>query len=184
MMKPFKKHALFIALIILLICWTVFLLFIDPAEIVSFIGLENTYLAAFLIAAFGGLSTITGTSFFIAIATFAAGGASPFLLGIFGGLGIFISDTIFFMVARRGVEEFSGSSGRISQFILKHIEKLPPSALYLFIYLYLGFSPLPNDILMIALAFTGMSYKRLALVLLAGDITIATMIAIFGKTVF
>jgi len=183
MLKMLKKHALFVALVIFLISWTLFLLFIGPAEIVSFIGLENTYLAAFLIATLGGLSTLTGTSFFVAIATFAAGGASPLLLGLTGGLGIFISDSIFFLIARRGVKEFSEPSGRISRFILKYMHKLPPWAVNIFIYLYLGLSPFPSDILMIVLAFTGMSYKRLAPLLLAAGLTIATVIALFGQTI-
>ncbi len=183
MLKQFKKHPLFIVLIIFFIGWTVFLLSIDPREIVSFIGLQNTYIAVFLIATFGGLSTLTGTSFFVAIATFSAGGSSPILLGLCGGLGIFISDSIFFMIARHGVQEFSESSEKISRFILKQMQKLHPWAVNIFTYLYLGLSPLPSDILMVVLAFTDMSYRRLAPLLLAGGITIATVIALLGRII-
>ena len=184
MSPKFKKRALFIFLVTLLIGWTIFLLFMDPREIVAFIGLENTYLAAFLIATLGGLSTLTGTSFFVAIATFSAGGSSPLLLGLFGGLGIFLSDSIFFLIAHHGVQQFSEPSGKISSFILKYMNKLPNWAVNILIYIYLGFSPLPSDILMVALAFTGMSYKRLAPFLLAGGITAALLIALLGRAIF
>ena len=46
------------------------------------------------------------------------------------------------------------------------------------------FTPLPNDLLMVALAFVGMPFKRLAPVLMAGSITVVFLVAYFGEIIF
>lgn len=153
-------------------------------EIVNYIGVENTYLVSFLLAVFGGLSTVTGVSFFVSVATFASGGANPFLLGLFGGLGIFISDSIFFLVARYGVRILERKAKPISLWLISKMEKVSLNTILVGVYLYIGLTPLPNDLLMIALALMGMPFKRLAPVLMAGGITIVFLTAYFGEIIY
>jgi hypothetical protein len=144
-----KKYWVLALIILILSGWMIFLYFVGPEEVVEYIGVENTYLAAFLLAVFGGISAVTGFSFFAAVATFSAGGANIFLLGIFGGLGVFISDTIFYIIARRAVKVLEEKQNRFLIWLTKKIRQLPLWLALVFVYLYLGFTPLPNDILMI-----------------------------------
>jgi hypothetical protein len=176
-----KKYGIFALLILFLIAWMVLLAFIEPEEIVGRIGVENTYIIVFLAAVFGGLSTLTGTSFFLLIATFADGGSNPLLLGLSGGAGIFISDSLFFLIARHGAEILRTKAKRFSETLVRFMRRAPPWGVYGGVYVYLGFTPLPNDLLMIALALFGMSYRKLIPVLLAGSITIATLTAFGGQ---
>ena len=153
-------------------------------EIVDYIGVENAYLISFLLAVFGGLSAVTGLSFFASVATFSSGGADPFLLALFGGLGVFLSDSIFFLAARYGVEILKKKAKPLSLWLVSKMEKFSLNMILIGVYVYIGFTPLPNDILMIALAFIGTPFKRLAPVLMAGSITIVFLTAYFGEIIF
>ena len=160
------------------------LAFITPEEIVDYVGVKNTYLVSFLLAVFGGLSAVTGLSFFASVITFSGGGANTLLLAVFGGLGIFISDSIFFFVARYGVEILKKKARPISLWLVSRMEKFSLTAILIGVYIYVGFTPLPNDLLMVALAFVGMPFKRLAPVLMAGSITVVFLVAYFGEIIF
>lgn len=171
----FLGLAIFVLLILALIFW------INPDKIVTSIGVKNTYLIAFLIAATGGLSTLTSTSFFTAIVTFASGGSNPWLLGLAGGLGIFLSDSIFFFTALYGKKLIPDYWQRKVANLTSWIYKTPPWVVIIGIFCYISFTPLPNDILMIALAAAGYRYQKLAPILLAGSITISTLLSHLGK---
>ena len=150
----------------------------------DYVGVKNTYLVSFLLAVFGGLSAVTGLSFFASVVTFSGGGANTLLLAVFGGLGIFISDSIFFFVARYGVEILKKKARPISLWLVSRMEKFSLTAILIGVYIYVGFTPLPNDLLMVALAFVGMPFKRLAPVLMAGSITVVFLVAYFGEIIF
>ncbi|MEX2014172.1 MAG: hypothetical protein WD896_02345 [Parcubacteria group bacterium] len=179
-----KKYRNFLFILAFLVAVTLLLVFITPDEIVHYIGIENAYLVSFLLAVFGGLSAVTGISFFVSVATFASGGANPFILALFGGAGIFISDSIFFFAARYGVGILEKKAKPIFSWLVSRMEKLPMKAVLAGVYVYIGFTPLPNDILMIALAIWGIPYKKLAPVLLAGSITVVFLVAYFGEIIF
>lgn len=162
--------------------WAIVLIFFSPEEVVNKIGAENSYLIVFLLAVIGGLSTITGTSFFASVATFAHGGADPFLLGLIGGMGIFISDSIFFFLAHQGAKILEEKENSFRSKLLKSIEKIPRWFIGIFVFLYVGLSPLPNDILMIALALAKIRYRQIVLPLILGSMSIASIAAFLGKS--
>jgi hypothetical protein len=179
-----KRYWTFFFVLAFLLAVALLFVFITPEEVVDYIGVKNTYLVAFLLAVFGGISTVTGVSFFLSVGAFSVGGANPFLLGLYGGLGIFISDSIFFFAARYGVEAFEEKIKPLSLWLISKMEKVSMGTVLLLVYVYIGFTPFPNDILMIALALMGVSFKRLAPVLLVGSITIVTLTAYFGEVIF
>ncbi|MGB3922115.1 MAG: hypothetical protein WBL19_02460 [Minisyncoccia bacterium] len=181
MLANIKKHHILAAAVLFIAVWAIALVFIPTEILVEKVGVHNTYLVAFLLAAIGGLSTITGASFFAAVATFASGGADPVLLGLLGGLGIFISDSIFFFLAHHGTNILIGRESPFRQKMLWFIEKVPDWLLGIFVFAYVGLSPLPNDILMIALALAKVRYKRIVLALIAGSITIVLITATLGE---
>lgn len=152
----------------------------SPEKMVELIGVQNSYVAVFLIAAFGGLNTFTSGVLYASIATFAAGGASPWLLGVAGGAGIAIGDVIMFTLFRTGVRSVSGVWRERVLWVREKVLRLPQWLQYVVVYLYLGFSPLPNDVLMFLLATVGYAYRVLVPLLLLGGITIATVTALLG----
>ncbi|MDO8569560.1 MAG: hypothetical protein Q7R89_02165 [bacterium] len=179
-----RKYWMIFFLIAFLSAFVLILVFITPEEIVDYVGVENTYVVSFLLAVFGGLSTVTGISFFASVVTFSSGGANPLFLGLFGGLGIFISDTIFFFVARYGIQIFKERVKPLSLWLVSKMKKVSLSIILVGVYIYIGFTPFPNDILMVALVFIGMPFKRLAPVLLTGSITIVMLTAYLGEIIF
>lgn len=183
-MQWIKRHSVFVSVVLFLITLNVLFYFVGAEQIVAYIGIHNTYLVVFAVAAIGGLSTVTGTVLYTSIATFAAGGSSPFLLGIAGGIGIMISDSIFFYLAKRGRESVPEKwNGWISK-LEGYVQKYPRWIVLLGVYLYLAFSPLPNDILMVALVMTGFRYREIIIPLIPGSITIALITAYFGNLWF
>lgn len=183
MLKSIKKHYIIAIAVLFIAIWAITLIFISPDEIINEIGVQNAYIIIFLLAVIGGLSTLTGTSFFVTLATFANGGADPLLLGLIGGLGIFISDSVFFFLANQGVKVFDKKENSFRSKILKSIEKVPHWLMGIFVFVYVGFSPLPNDILMIGLALGKVKYRKVALAILAGSFSISLITAFIGGSI-
>ena len=119
---------------------------------------------------------------FTSIATFAGGGANIFLLGLLGGLGIFISDSIFYFIARLGITHVPKKWEASLKKMEEWMENFPDWAVLSIVYLYLSFTPFPTDLLMIALAASGYKYKKIVWVLFAGSLTIALFTAYLGET--
>jgi hypothetical protein len=156
-------------------------LVVNADRVVELIGIENTYGVVFLIAVIGGLSTFTGVSLFAALAAFSVGGSHPLLLGLSAGIGIFISDSLFFYVATYGKKSLPLEWERRVEKITAWTKRVSERTLLIGSYVYLGFSPFPNDLLMLVLAAAGISYRTLWPVLLAGSITVATGVSYLGR---
>ncbi|QSH39376.1 hypothetical protein JXR01_03710 [Candidatus Kaiserbacteria bacterium] len=179
-----KKYPLAFALLGLFVFANILFYFASPQDIVSYIGTENSYLVAFLFAATGGLSAITGSALYGLLATFAAGGANPWLLGLTGGLGIFISDSIFFYLARKGRDIIPPQWSVWVLRIENVVQQCPKWLVLVLMYLYISFLPFPNDVLMIALVLGGYTYRTIVPVLFVGSITIALVASFFGTLWF
>ena len=180
MYRFFQKYAVLIGLIAFLVALNLFFLFVGHERIVSFIGVENSYIIIFLIAAIGGLSSISGVAFFSLITTFAAGGSNPLLLGLVGGAGLFISDSIFYLLARYGRESIPPKWDRFLDSVERRVRRYPRWLVLVLSYLYLGFSPFPNDVLAVALVIGGYRYRAVAPIFLAGSLTHALFFSHIG----
>lgn len=181
-MKNPKNYYILGGIVLLFVLLNVFLYFFDAQKIVDWVGVDNTYFVVFAIATIGGLSTLTGPVLFTSIATFAGGGANIFLLGLLGGLGIFISDSIFYFIARLGITHVPQKWESSLKKVEGWMRKFPDWAVLSVVYIYLSFTPLPTDLLMIALAASGYKYKKIVWVVLAGSLTIALFTAYLGET--
>lgn len=175
------KNAVIIVTLAIFACLVIGLFFVSPEDVVDTLGVENTYLIAFLLAAVGGISTVTGASVFLTLATFASGGANAWLLGLVAGLGIFISDSVFYILARKGSDFFEGKVGRLRHHLERFVQKATPWNIRIGVFVYVGIMPLPNDILMLALALARVPYSLIALPIFIGSISIATISAHFGE---
>lgn len=180
---PKAKQILRVILLIIITLGLINLLFIwiSPQEIVEKIGIKNSYLIAFLVASFGGLSSVTSPILYTMIATFAAGGSVPWLLGITSGLGIALGDMLIFLLAQFGYISTQKIHQQTSS-KYRHLQKKIPKWLqFILLYMILGFTPIPNDIVMIFLVLIGYSWKNLVPILLISGITIATITAYTGE---
>lgn len=177
------KHTLKIVLSLVLVIGIVNVLFsiISPQDIIQKFGVENTYLITFLVASFGGLSSFTSPILYTLIATFAAGGATPWLLGVAGGIGIALGDTLIFMLARLGYTKAQKGDIHNMERYQRLQEKLPLPVQFIIFYAILGFTPVPNDIIMILMVLLGYRLRFLIPLLLMSGITIATITAYAGE---
>lgn len=183
-MRPMRwiyRHYVFLLLFLFIAFWLAALLVWGPEAIIKLIGVENSYAVAFILAAIAGLTSFTGSIHFTALATFAAGGADPFLLGLVGGTGLFLSDSLFFYAAQHGRHAASEQWGHYIERLTRAASTVPRWAVPLGVFLYVGFSPFPNDILMLALALGGFRYRLIFPALFLASITHVTLIAHFGE---
>lgn len=176
-----KQHYILITVLIFIIAINILFFLVNPEKIIDVVGIENSYLIIFIVSTIGGISSLTGVALFTSITTFAAGGAHPLILGIVGGIGIFISDSIFYHIARYGHHHLPKRWKSSVEKGMRWAKNHPLWVVLGVIYLYLGFTPLPADILMITLALAGYSYRTIAPVLFAGSITVALLAAYLGN---
>lgn len=176
--QKIKKIAIWI-LIICLICWSVTLFFIDVGAFIEAIGIQNMYVSLFLIAAVSGTSFLTSASFYAVFFAYVTTGlVNPIVMGIVGGLGMSIGDSLFFIVAYKSVNIMQIENNKFYMKIYDFVAKLPNWGVYVFTFLYAAFVPIPNDILMITLGILKFKYNRIIPIIIAGNITLLTLIAL------
>ena len=180
------RRLLEVALAILVMMGMTFLVYEFGAErIVSFIGVENSYLVVFLVALFGGMTSLGGPTYVATVFTFVSGGATPFFVALAATGGIIIGDTVYFLVSRRSRHAIP--EGRFKKTIQKMelwIEKRNGFAVFLFAYGYISFTPFPNDILTITTGVANVPKKVMLPAILFGSATHAFILVYLGKTLF
>lgn len=178
-----KKIIFFSILVIFLISLTALLYFISPEEIVNKIGVQNGYILAFIVSLFGGFSAGGSISFISLLITLAVGGMNPIYLGLISGIGLVIGDMIMFYAGSKGRElvneKWTKRIDKIANFIKKRkaLEKMVP----FIAYLYIGFTPLPNDLIILFLAAIKYPAKRMAIIISLGDMSFTLSVTILAS---
>lgn len=175
-----------IIILTLLLGWALFFHYYPVERLVNAIGVQNTYLAAFIFSVIGGFSFVTGTSLYAALVALAHGGLNPYTLGIVSGLGIFLSDSLFYFVAvkmRSIITSVTSTWENIISRMWQFLDTMPKSIVFLGVLCYSAFAPIPNDILLAVLALSGYQYRQFAVFLLAGDMIMAFLLTIFGAKI-
>ncbi len=176
-----KFYGPFILILLIVIGWAIFFKYISPTEIVDKIGVQNSYLVAFILAVICGFSSISGATFYVSIAALSHGGANFFILGIVGGIGLCISDFAFYFVVSKGTHVIDKHWSKITTFIKTWVKRAPDWAVYVFIFLYSAFAPIPNDVILVTLAVSGYPFKKIAPYLFAGDIVSTLLLAYISR---
>jgi len=180
--KRIKKIIGFSILAVLLICLIILLFFVNPEEIVTKIGVRNGYILAFIVSFFGGFSAGGSFSFIGLLITLVAGGMNPIYLGLVAGISLTIGDVIMFYAGSKGRDLIHGRwDKKIKQVAnvfkkRRGLENLIP----VIAYLYIGFTPLPNDVLILFLAAVEYPPKKMNWIIILGDITFALMITLLA----
>ena len=178
--KNNKKIIGFSVLVIFLISLITLLFFISPEEIVNKLGVRNAYLLTFFVSFFGGFSSGGSITFITLLITFVLGGMNPIYLGLVAGTSLAIGDMIMFFAGSKGRELIKGKWDKKINKVAKVFEKrkwlkkLTP----IIAYLYIGFTPLPNDVLLLFLAAIKYPAKKMNAIIILGDLTFALMLTI------
>tara|TARA_Y100000310_G_C20374624_1_gene665139 strand:- start:123 stop:689 length:567 start_codon:yes stop_codon:yes gene_type:complete len=175
-----RRSLIFLGVLLFVLAWILIINFISPDAIVAKIGARNGYIILFLISAIGGVSSATASSYYLAVSVLAAGGLNPILLGIIGGVGVTIGDSLFFLLGRKGQQFSTKKLHEKSEKLYRWMERSPKGFIPLFIFIYVGFTPFPNDLMTVPLGFLGYSYKKTLIPLLLGNITATILIAYFS----
>lgn len=179
---PRKKTLLIAALLVLKVAlWTWLLTAIGAERVVAFIGAENGYVVMFLVALFGGLSTFTSVSYFASVLTLASAGLNPVGLALCSSAGVSIGDAIFYFIGYLGLRHVV--AGWVSRFIertSRWLEKKPRVFVFAAVYCYAAFTPLPNDILAVALGAMRQPLWLVLPALVLGNFTLTLLLSLFG----
>lgn len=162
--------------IIFLIVWSIFLITVDVAAFIESIKLGNAYLVLFLIAVFSSSSFLTSASFYATFVAYANSGLDIYAISIIGGIGMGISDSIFFYLSRTAGDVISKDS-KLYNKVYNYVSKLPRWGVYIFTFCYSAFAPLPNDILIVTLGVLKFKYSRIIPLLILGNVVLLFLIA-------
>jgi hypothetical protein len=137
--------------------WSALFYLIPATTIVESVGIQNSYIVAFGISLVAGFSVFTGTN--------------PLYLGLISGIGLFLSDSIFYILVMRGRKFMQTRfKDRLEKFH-RIFERVPDMLVYVAIFLFCAFGPIPNDVILAGLMVTGYEYKKFWPALLLGDVT-------------
>lgn len=182
-MKKYSKNIFILSLVILSIAfWTLLLIIFPPQEIIKGIGIENSYWLIFFIAAIAGVSTVTSTSYYASVVTFAAGGANPFLLAICAGIGMSIGDSLFYFLGKKGSKVLPRKIDQYQDKIELWLKNKSRWMIISFVYIYTGFTPFPGDLLSIFLGINNFKYKLIIWPIILGNITLMTTIGLLARS--
>lgn len=177
-----KKVIVFVLMLIFIVGLSVLLTFVKPEEIIEIIGVKNGYLIIAIFALFGGISAFTSVSFYATLVTFTIGGLNPFILALVSAPSLFIGDSVYYYFGHT-------LNNLLSPKMLKYTDKIKAflhrPRVYKFspilIYLYVGVSPLPPDVLIITLSISKYPYKRMIVPLLLGEITFVLIVSMLAQ---
>ncbi len=160
-MKQFlKQYRVLILVVIALVGWSVFFYLVPADVLISWIGINNAYLFAFLISGVAGFSAFTGTTAYAAVIELSRGGADPLYLGLSGGIGLFLSDSFFYVLAIRGRSSIATRFRKFFNYAQRTLQRVPDVFVYFGVFLFAAFGPIPNDVIMAALVVSGYNYRR------------------------
>jgi hypothetical protein len=158
--------------IIALAAWCLALYVVPPGSLVSYVGFEHVYLVSFLVTLIAGFSSFTGGAAYATVIEFSrGGGAHPLYLGLASGIGLFISDSLFYLLILRGRESVGSGLRKLLGRLERFFRRIPDPYVYFFTFLFCALGPIPNDIVLLALVVAGYRYRAFWPALLFGDIT-------------
>ena len=179
-----RQRTLFVACLLVLkvALWSWLLATIGAEQLVALVGAENGYLVMFLVALFGGLSTFTSVTYFVTVLTLSSAGLNPIGLAIASSLGVSIGDVIFYFIGYLGLRHVV--AGWISRGIHRAsvwLERKPRTFVFMAVYAYAAFTPLPNDALAVALGVVRQPLALILPALILGNFTLTLLLAHFGS---
>jgi hypothetical protein len=170
-----RNAAMVLCYLLLTAVVTIFACQIAPADMAGLLGTGNAYVMVFAMALLGGFSSWTSFSMIALNVAHVSGGMNLLVIGLISGIGLPIGDFTMFLASRKGRELISGKYDRF-------LRKLPlvrsengQSAVPIATYVYMGLTPLPNDMLLVYLGMIRFPRKKIYLPILLADMTYPIM---------
>jgi membrane protein YqaA with SNARE-associated domain len=174
------RQKLFVgAALVLLLSFGVLFATIPTDSIVGYVGVERAPLLMFVLGIIGGLSTFTGIPYHLVLMGLAAGGATPWLIGVATATGVMFGDSVTYLLSHKAK---SVVSGRIATWLADVSAVLAryPKLIFPSLILYGSISPFSNDFIVASLTLMGYSYRRIIIPLTIGNMFYNITLAYLG----
>ncbi len=183
MMDFLIKHKGFFLLLFFILGWILLILNVSPDDIVSAMGVEGGYLVIFL-TAFIGVSGFASAPFYVTLVTLTSTGEfNIFVLALVIAPARAFGDSLFFFLGYKGHSVMSGVLGKSLKSFSLWINKKPNWMTPLAAYIYTSVTPLPQDILMIALGLGKSRFRGIFVAVLLGNATFIILISLLSSGV-
>lgn len=168
-----KKVYSFFFLLTFVIGVIIFFTIVNPEQLVEQLGVHNGYLLLFFVSLFGGFSAGGSVTFISLLVALTLGGLNPVYLGVVAGISLSIGDMVMFLMGSQGRDLLKGETNEklthVASIFKKNriLKKITP----FLAYLYMGLTPLPNDLLLLFLAGIKYPRKYTFVIIVIGDLT-------------
>ncbi|NPE29096.1 hypothetical protein HNV12_14250 [Methanococcoides sp. SA1] len=176
-----KRNTLILGLIVLfIVSWSILLFYHPPGEIVERLGVRNVYIFVFLLAMIGGVSTLTSTTFYTALIAISLGGVNSIGIALVASLGLTFGDLVFYYLGTKSKQCIKGKYAGTIFRLTKWMEQIDDRITMLLIFFY-SLTPLPSDVIAIALAIAGFPFRKMIVPLIVGNFTLIFMLVEISK---
>jgi hypothetical protein len=173
MNKTTKEIALFFILLLSVVTILLVQNLTSPTILIQTIGVSNSYIVLFIISFLGGFSSGGSVLFFTTLTTFILGGLNEIVAGTTAGIALAIGDTIMLLLFLSGRKLVSGKTKKNLDRFSGYLNKKPQWLIPIITFIYIGFAPLPNDLMILSLAAIKYPQKKAIALFALGDITFA-----------
>ncbi len=171
------RRILFFGLLVLMIGFLLLFIYFQPTELITKLGVRNSFLLAFCLSMLGAFTSLTNLTAYPMIFALVMGQMNFLLVGFIAGLGLASGDLLFFAFgfSARDLTDQKGKS-KLRK-IFEKIQKMPPLLIQALIFFYVAGTPFPNNLLSGSLAFIGYPFRKILLPLALGDIAFCILVA-------
>ena len=181
-----KRKVTYTLVLLTVLSWSAALYFVTPELIVSRLG-GHTFPTVFVAGVLGGTSIVFPFPYYLVVATTAAGGANPMLVGLCAGLGVMVGETTSYVAGHAGRAVLPAKASEVFGHLHRWVADTHSVKFYGFLFAYGSVMPLPNDVIVVPLGAAGVTYWRVILPLGAGNIvfnTATALLAAYGIPLF
>ncbi len=176
--NPFNfRLFLFILLSLFIIGFFALYVFYSPKDLVLYLGVRNSFLILFFVSLVGAFTSMTKFSAYPMIVALVAGNMSFFYVGLIAGIGLAAGDTLFFLFGYSAREITTHKWKDKLRNIVAKLHSINDWLVQGLIFIYVGASPFPNNLLSGSLAFTGYPFKKVIAPLVLGDLAFCMLVS-------
>jgi hypothetical protein len=176
--KPFPfRLILFVLLSLFIIGFFALYVFYSPKTLILYLGVRNSFVILFFVSIVGAFTSMTKFSAYPMIVALVAGNMNYVYVGIVAGVGLAAGDILFFLFGYSARELTTHKWKDKLRNIVARLQRINDWLVQGLIFIYVGASPLPNNLLSGALAFTGYPFKKVVAPLVLGDLTFCMLVS-------
>lgn len=176
--NPFNfRLFLFISLTVFIIGFFALYVFYSPKALILYLGVRNSFLILFFVSLVGAFTSMTKFSAYPMIVALVAGNMNFVYVGFIAGIGLAAGDILFFLFGYSARELTTHKWKDKLRSIVAKLQSINDWLVQGLIFIYIGASPFPNNLLSGALAFTGYPFKKVVAPLVLGDLAFCMLVS-------